>query len=47
MPRRDCVFMITVASVIGVQLAICFGCTLARTDLDFMPGIFVQITGKN
>jgi hypothetical protein len=47
MPRCESVFMVAVASVIGVQVAICLGYTWACTDLDFMPGIFVQITRKN
>jgi hypothetical protein len=38
---------IGVAAVIGVQVAIYLGSTLARTDLDCMPDIFVQITRKN
>lgn len=33
-----------VESVIDVQVSICLGYTLARTDLDFMPGISGQIT---
>jgi hypothetical protein len=38
---------VAVAAMVPAQVIVRLGCTLVRTDLDFVPGIIVQIARKN